>query len=123
MTVFRGLSSEMVRLVVLAHVGLPRPVERRTLSFGANGHKRAIVPTRGAIGGIGGIEGRLIGRRRHAIYVAAMAAHDDGDLNYRSVADASPCRTFGTGRRTDFMLASNRPTIAVQDHLWSRPRC
>ena len=113
----------MVRLVVLTHVGLPRPVERRTLSFGANGHKRAIVPTHGAIGGIGGIGGRVIARGRHAIYVPAMAAHDDGDLNRRSVATAGPCRTFYAGRRTDFEVTPIRPTIAVQDQLWSRPRC
>ena len=56
MTVFRGLASAIVRRVVLSQVGLPRPVECRSLSFGVNGQKKAIVPTRGGMGGIEGIE-------------------------------------------------------------------
>ena len=37
--------------------------------------------------------------------------------NHWSVATASPCCTFCTGRRTDFEVTPIRPTIAIQDHL------
>ena len=39
---------------------------------------------------------------RHVVgrpgYVPSMAARNDGDLNHRSVADASPCRTLRVPR-------------------------
>ena len=33
------------------------------------------------------------------------------------------CCTFYAGRGTDFEVTPIRPTIAVQDQIWSRPRC